>query len=326
MIPSLRAVADRQCGLFTRADAVAAGYTERQLKTLTGHRGRWLVIRRGVYAERELVASLDEDGRYLLGCLAAALASHGAAVLSHTSAAAVHVMPIRPRWRSVVHLTRPDVTGGRGEGGVKHHRALLPEKDLVVVNGIAVTSLARTAVDVAREHGFEDGVVAADAALRLGATRGELDACVEECRSWPHNTSARAAVEIADGGAESIGETLLRLLLHELDIGKPQTQYVVTDGRRTAYVDLRVGRHLFEFDGRVKYVERDLGGVADRPPNQVVWDEKRREDWLRRTGGGYGVSRVVWEELFGPQRRRTKERLLAEYLETLRRFGEGGAA
>ena len=37
-----------------------------------------------------------------------------------------------------------------------------------------VFGLARTAVDIGREHGFEDGVVACDAALRLGLPRREL--------------------------------------------------------------------------------------------------------------------------------------------------------
>ena len=138
---------------------------------------------------------------------------------------------------------------------------------------------------------------------------------------WPHVTAARAAVKVADGGAATIGESLLRIMVLELDIGVPETQYVVREGSRWAEVDLRVGRHFFEFDGRVKYLDRAHGGVADRPVNDILWSEKQREDWLRRTGGGHGISRVVWAEMFGEQRRRTKQRLLQEYLQTLARFG-----
>lgn len=83
----------------------------------------------------------------------------------------------------------------------------------------------------------------------------------------------------------------------ELDVGVPETQYVVREGSRWAAADVRVGRHLFEFDGRVKYLGRDRGGVADRPVEDVLWDEKLREDWLRRADGGYDVSRVVWSDL-----------------------------
>ena len=40
---------------------------------------------------------------------------------------------------------------------------------------------------------------------------------------------------------------------------------------------MRIGCHVFEFDGRVKYRRTEDGGVADRPPDEVVWEEKKRE-------------------------------------------------
>jgi hypothetical protein len=191
-----------------------------------------------------------------------------------------------------------------------------------VVHGLRVTGLARTALDVGREYGFEDGVIASDAALRLGATRQDLDDALVQMTCWPGVTRARAAAEVADGGAQTIGESLLRLMVLELDIGKPQTQFVIEEGARRAEVDLRVGRHLFEFDGRIKYVGRDRGGVADQPPEEILWQEKRREDWVRRANGGYGMSRVVWPEMFGPARRVTLRRLHDEFTATKRRFGD----
>jgi hypothetical protein len=39
---------------------------------------------------------------------------------------------------------------------------------------------------------------------------------------------------VADGGAASVGESLLRLLVLELDIGRPETQFVVREGWRRA--------------------------------------------------------------------------------------------
>ena len=68
-----------------------------------------------------------------------------------------------------------------------------------------------------------------------------------------------------------------------------------------------------------------VGGADERAGrvavDEVVWAEKRREDWMRRTNGGYGMSRVVWSEMFGVERRRTQRRLRAEFADTLRRFG-----
>ncbi len=324
MHPLLRSYAAEQGGSFTRAQAREADYSERQLKTLTRPGGEWTVLRRGVYAEGSMVATLSEDERYLLGVHAVVLSGWSGATVSHTSAAVVHGLPIRPRWRRLHHVTRPDVLGGRTESGVTHHRAHLADLDLAVARGLTVTGLARTAVDIARLHGFASGVVAADAALRRGATPSQLSLMVERGRNWPHNTQARAAVRVADAGADGIGESLLRLMVLELRIGVPETQFRISDGNRTAYADIRVGRHLFEFDGRVKYLPAQEGGVATRPAHEVVWAEKQREDWLRRTAGGFGVSRVVWPELFGAARARTLRRLAQEYAATVHRFGRAG--
>ncbi len=317
MRSGLAARAARHGGVFTRRDAVECGYTERELKTLTGHGGAWVTLRRGVYAERAVWDALGEDDRYTLTVRAMHRALRHQAVVSHQSAAALLQMPLRPRWRELLHVTRPGVRGGRTENGVKHHPAAFDESEIVVVDGIRVTGLARTAVDIGRESGYEDGVVACDAALRLGAEQEDLERALVPMSYWPGITGARAAVAVSDGGAETIGESLTRLLVLELDIGRPQTQFEVCRGTRKAFVDLRVGRHLFEFDGKVKYVGRERGGVADRPVEEIVWAEKKREDWLRSLG--FGVSRVIWDDLFGEARRRTRRRLAREYQETLNR-------
>ena len=73
MRPDLQAIATRNGGVVTRADALRCGYTERELRTLTGHRGGWVVVRRGCYVERTLWEHADEDTRYQLTVRAAVL-------------------------------------------------------------------------------------------------------------------------------------------------------------------------------------------------------------------------------------------------------------
>jgi hypothetical protein len=38
-------------------------------------------------------------------------------------------------------------------------------------------------------------------------------------------------------------------------------------------VDLKLRRHFIEFDGRVKYLRRERDGLADRTPDEIVWEE-----------------------------------------------------
>jgi hypothetical protein len=136
---------------------------------------------------------------------------------------------------------------------------------------------------------------------------------------WPRVTIVDSAIESSDPGAESLGETLTRIVLKEIGLAPIETQFELRDGTRSARCDLRVGRHLFEFDGLVKLQPPERGGLADRPPEEVVADEKRRQDWV--CGFQLGMSRVTWPELWGQQRELTKQRLLREYEATTARYG-----
>ena len=61
------------------------------------------------------------------------------------------------------------------------------------------------------------------------------------------------------------------------------------------------------------------GGVADKPVEDVLWDEKKRQRLV--CAEGLGMSRIIWEDFWGPARVRARNRLLAEYAVTEARFG-----
>lgn len=313
MTPELRAVALSQHGLVTRAQALRAGYTERQLKTQLQPHGAWVTVRRGVYLERWEWDGADEARRHHLRVIAAAMTAQAHYVLSHSSAAVAHGLACRPYWRELVHLSHPRVLGGRTEGGVKHHPAHVPESQIVMLDGRPATSLERTAVDVAREYGLEDGVAVCDQVLRRGGRREEMAAVLQQMRCWPNVTRARSAVALADPGAENMGESLARMLVIELGFGVPQTQVWIQDGDRRARVDMLLHDQVVEFDGKLKFLPVERGGTAVDPAD-ALWQEKLREDWLRSLG--LGVSRIVWADLFGPARRAALVRLTREYLAT----------
>lgn len=315
--PVLAVWAHRQFGLVTYAQAIAAGYTPAETRRLVAS-GRWVSVRRGVFSSHDQWATATREGRGWLRDVAAHLLMARAHLLSHDSAARGWGLALLGT-NDLSHVTRPGVGGSRTEHGVKHHLARVQPARVGQIGGVPLTGLARTGLDVAREHGFEAGVVTLDAARRMNATATEFRAELALMRSWPGVVQARAAYEFSDPGAESPGESLTRIVVAELGVGHPTTQFAVEVAGRPAWCDLRVGCHVFEFDGRVKYRRADRGGLATRELEEVLWHEKLRENAIR--AHGLGVSRIVWSELFGVARRGLLERLRSEYSATAARLG-----
>lgn len=319
MKPEVSAIMSSQHGLITRPQAVAAGMTEAVIDRIV-KTGTWTSERRGVYVETAFKASLTSTrDRRLLADRAASLRIRPGHVMSHDSAAHELDLPILNAQVPFTHVTRPRVVGAHIRHGVKHHLAPYDETQVVVVNGRRVLDAARTAVDIAREHGRLPGVVAMDSALRLGSSLDDLARTAAGMTSWPGITVVRQCIAEADPDTDSLVETLSRDLVSELGYGRPKTQFGLTDGRRTAWADLRLGRHLIECDGRAKYRPVDLGGWAEQEPEQVLADEKDRQDWF--SGFKLGVSRITWAQHFGAERRHTLARVRREYLDTCARFG-----
>ena len=318
MRPELAALAATQHGLVTRAQAISRGYRERELRTLTKPGGEWQIVRRGAYCLREIWTSCDERGRQRLRVFAVLLTAKKPLVVSHASSALLHgldLLTLDP----LVHMTRTGVLGGRTEHGVDYHPARIDPVDVVDVGGHDCTSLARTAVDVGREQGYLEGLIVADQVLRREVPRSDLYRVLEGMVSWPYVTRARSAVEDADGGAGSVAESVARPLITELGFGRPQCQFTITDGTRTAYADFRISWHTFELDGKIKY---DVDGpyARGRSAQQILWDEKQREDFVR--GQDLGVTRFGWVDLWGRRRKDLLARCHRDIAATRRRVGE----
>lgn len=323
MRPDLQAVAASQGSVFFRHQALACGYSEREIRRLKRTR-EWLVVRRGAYVEAA-VAPPEKDGAAWHRLRTFAVLHHvdKPAVASHSSAAGLLRLPQWNTDLTKVYITRSRHHAGRVEAGVAHHEADLPEWQSTVVDGLSCTNGARTAWDIGREFGYEAGVVAADAVLRIqserdrgkrpdgfdhpdrGATRKDLERLADSMADWPKARAASEAFAFADAGAESVGESLARLFVVWLGFPTPLTQVVITGPDLFARVDMLIEalNWVIEFDGRVKYRRRrdDCDPVVDE--GSIVWAEKRREDKLRELEKN--VSRLIWADMFGAQRRRT---------------------
>lgn len=309
-----------QHGLILRRQALAAGMTVAEIGALV-RRGDWVVVRRGVYTTRARWAALDPYvGRPRLEVWAATLLMRTPHIVSHDSAAYLHGLPILDAGPRLIHITRIGALGGRTRHGVKHHKAPVRTEQIGFVDDHPVLDIPRTVADIGREHGMRHAIVAVNSALRKGETRPALRAAVADMSNWPYVTVPRQAVAWGDRRCESPGEDLTMLMLKQLGVGPVHAQFGMQERGRVAWVDVRVGRHLIEFDGRHKYQRRSAGGYADRDPEEVVCEEKRRQDWL--CGFKLGMSRVVWSELQPDTWEATQLRLLREIGDTVARFGE----
>lgn len=237
-------------------------------------------------------------------------------MISHASAAVLHGLPLWfPRGGSSatqrVHATRDRRTGARRNALLDLHSAALEPDEVVAVDGVLVTSPARTVIDLARTLPLEEALVPADAALHRGLTTAEeLAEGLRRSLRRHGNAGARRAVALADGRAESPGESRSRLAIHRCGLPAPVPQQELrTSGGRSFRVDFW-WRHgvVGEFDGRVKYGRLLAPG---QEPGDAVYAEKLREDALRAEG--LRVVRWGWADLddFAPVAARLRRALAA---------------
>lgn len=281
--------------LLCTADARARGVHYDELRGAL-REGSLVRVRRGAYIGSTRWRDMGPDQRHRTRVLAAARTLREP-VFSHLSAAALWGLPIIGRWPASAHVTERRATGSRSHLGVaKHGVAAVPER--AHVDGVPVTTVARTIADLARSTEFASALAAADHALRQGmVTPEELAAQSADIAGKRDARRVARVVEHACPLAESVGESLSRARMIEWGLPAPVLQKEFHDA------DGLIGRVDFwwegfdvvgEFDGRLKY----RAGFAGEPraAEQIVWDEKCREDRLR--GRAHDVVRWTWEMAF----------------------------
>jgi len=261
-----------------------------------------------------VVIGTGAGGAPLMARLAAAGLSVPGAV-SHVSAAVLHGLPVHRIPLERLHVVRRPPAAGSGSARVHVHVARLPPEEVVELDGLAVTSVTRAVVDVARSAGFESAVVTADAALaRRHTTEADLLDCLARMGPVPGSRRAARVLAFADGLSESVGESRSRVVLHRLALPAPALQVPVwrPDGRLIGRCDFgwEEVRTVGEFDGQVKYGRLLRRGQS---AGEAVYEEKLREDELR--DAGREVVRWTWADVSTPA-------VIAQRL--LRAFHRGG--
>ena len=266
--------------LVLRRDALSAGWSDDELQR-RADRGELVRLRPGAYLPSTAGRDPLERHHRLIAATLAALRSP--AVVSHQSAAVLHGLPGWGIPLDRVHVTRRPPASSDVGRHLRCHVARLPDDDVVVVGGIAVTSVVRTLLDLARVLTFEPAVVLLDAALHARAVDPVvLEGRAAELGRVPGARSAGRAVRFADRRSESVGESRSRVLLARLGLAPSVLQKEVREpsgaflGRADfGWDDERV---LGEFDGRVKYGRLLKAG---QDAGDAVFEEKRREDAFR---------------------------------------------
>ena len=260
--------------------------------------GELIRVRRGAYAPPASEDMVREARhRRLIHGTAPQLLD--GAVISHGSAAVLHRLPVWAAAIERVHATRSRSGNGRRRSLVHVHGAPLDPTDICLVDGVAVTSIARTVLDLARTLPMEQAVAVGDRALRDGLPASALAAGLLRMERWPGVRQARRVVQFLDPRSESVGESVSRVRFHSDGLPAPEPQYTIraADGTFIARVDFlwKAQRTVGEFDGKVKYGRALEPG---QPLEEVLYQEKLREDLIR--DHNFQVVRWTWSDLYRP--------------------------
>jgi len=176
-------------------------------------------------------------------------------VIAGRAAAAVHgalwidaATPIEMIWRC-----------GRPPNGIAVRNERIDAEDIMLIDGIPVTTPDRTAFDIVRHLPRDLAVRHLDALARATGVKATdvhlLGERYPRARGLPRS---RIAVPLMDGGAESPQETRVRLILIDDGLPPPRTQIRVGDGVNEALIDMGYDepKVRFDYDGEQHQTNR----------------------------------------------------------------------
>lgn len=305
-------------GFITRPEILDSGYDDRDIRDARSV-GLLTRIGAGLYALSSAYDPLTTAAKHLVRCRAVAHRLGDGIVLTHQSAALMHGLPVWGLDLTEVQVTRRDGRRGRHEAGVHHHIGRLADDQIMDVNGALTTTPARCVWEVACAGTSESGLVTADAAIHQGLVHHDvLHEVAGQFAHWQGSRSARLSLSLADGRAESPGESRTRHLFWRYDVPSPDLQFRIIgrDGRVVARTDFawELYRHLAEFDGRIKY-----DGTFGDPGFGTVFAEKQREDRVRAEM--WGLTRLTWGHLDDETAARTACRVKADLEQSRSTYG-----
>jgi len=278
----LARVAARQDGVVTRADALNSGLTARQVERRCAV-GQWHRLARGIYV-------LDAGAITSRQRLRAVLLTLPEAVASHQTAA--ELLRIRTGLGSVVAITVPLSSRHVSRFATVHRSRTLASRDVLLLDGMAVTSRCRTLVDLSGRVAAGDLARSVDQQLagrliRLEELRSAYDRIGRfrtTCADLRQVLLERSPGYVA---TESELEAAFLALLDRHGLPPPVRQFA------PSWLAPEKGRVDFAYPGARVVVEVD--GRRWHTRDAAV----RRDRWRDRQGqlAGWLVLRYGYEEL-----------------------------
>jgi Protein of unknown function (DUF559) len=228
--------------------------------------------------------------------MAAVLASGPSAGLSHLDAAGFWGL-----WKGArVHVTTP-VRSRKAQRGIRLHRVRqLSEADVTVKNGIPVTTVARTLVDLTDTFGRERLTrIIREAEFQGVLDLAALDRAIERAKGRQRLSTLIAAVETHRPGAivrSELEHAFLELCRIE-SIPEPETNVPMIVGARSRELDClwREQRVVVELDGRAAH-DNPAAFEDDRARDAALTAiglRPLRFTWRRVTREGAAVAREL---------------------------------
>jgi very-short-patch-repair endonuclease len=274
----IAAIAARQRGVVSRTQLLAAGIDgsaiDRRLRA-----GRLHAVHRGIYLVGHTV--MVQGAREV----AALLACGRGAVVSHLSAANLLKLLPYPANTRPVEITLPGRQIARRPGIRVHRVKALGEQDVRAVDGIPVTSPARTLLDLAVVVSTSELERAlAEAQVRRLVRRGDLRDQLERNPGRSGVRALRRAVEVPGGPAATRSEAERRLLrlVRAAELPVPR-------------VNARLRGHEVDFLWTEQRLVAEVDGYAYHANRRAF--ERDRERDARLAAAGYAVLRLTWRQL-----------------------------
>jgi hypothetical protein len=212
---------------FLGSEAIASG-------VLTRHtlRRDFIALHKDVYLEKELRVTPRVRAK------GAWLRSRRRGILAGFSASALH----GARWIDPSLPAAIIDTNRRGTPGVTAWADGIEDDEVCVIEGMRVTTPARTALDLACRYPVDSAVAAIDALARSTRLKmADVELLAERYRGRHGIRNARKVLDLVDPGAESPRETWLRLLLMQNGFPRPATQIPVYDDYGALVAELDMG-------------------------------------------------------------------------------------